>query len=169
VTAHYVSGHRDRVRTLTLVDPVATSGGLPLLLRLPLIGDWIWQTLHVPEMAEGQLSDFLHPERHPTWVAQYRPQMRYRGFGHALLETLKAESHVSIDSLYSGVARSGVPVLLVWGRQDQTVPFALSDVVRRNIPSADFLPVDSAGHLPHIEQASLVNAKLAAFLAAHGT
>ena len=118
-------------------------------------------------MAAGQASDFLHPERHPTWADQYRPQMRFRGFGRAILRTATYLSSIDFDSLYASVSRTGVPVLLVWGRQDQTVPFELSDLLRRNIPALEFFPVDSAGHLPHIEQTQLVNARLIAFFNAH--
>ena len=121
----------------------------------------------VPGMADNQVTDFLHPERHPTWADQYRPQMRFKGFGRALLSTAVFSSGVVYDSLYAGVSRTGIPVLLIWGKQDQTVPFELSEVIRRSIPSAEFVPVDSAGHLPHIEQAQLVTARLAAFLEAH--
>lgn len=34
----------------------------------------------------------------------------------------------------------------------------------RDIPSAEFFPVDSAGHVSTIEQAGAVNARLEAFL-----
>jgi pimeloyl-ACP methyl ester carboxylesterase len=40
-------------------------------------------------------------------------------------------------------------------------------VVLRNIPSAEYFPVDSSGHLPGLEQSQLVHAKLLAWLAAH--
>lgn len=167
VTAHYAAGHPRRVRSLTLVDPVSETRTLPTLLRLPLIGPWVWQVAQVPGMADGQSSDFLHPERYPGWADQYRPQMRYRGFGRALHSTLMMASRVSLDSLYASVGKAGIPALLIWGKQDQTVPFPLSAVVRRGIPSVEFVPVDSAGHLPHIEQARMVNERLFAFLQAH--
>lgn len=167
VTAHYVAGHRERVRTLTLVDPVSGGGSLPALLKVPFVGAYIWQVSQVPGMADNQASDFLHPERFPNWAELYRPQMRYRGFGRALLRSAETNSRTDFDTLYARVAQTGVPVLLVWGKQDQTVKFELSDVVRRNIPAVEFFPVDSAGHLPHMEQAPLVNARLLAFLAAH--
>ncbi len=167
VTAHYAASHRDRVRTLTLVDPMSERPTLPGYLRLPVIGPWLWQVMAVPGMADGQMTDFLHPEDHPTWVEQYRPQMRYRGFGRALLSTIANAMDTDVDSLYAGVAKTGIPVMLVWGKQDMTVPFTLSEVVLRNIPSAEFVPIDSAGHVSHIEQAALVNARLSAFLAAH--
>ena len=167
VTAHYVAGHRARVRTLTLVAPVSEGGSLSALLKVPFVGAYIWQVSQVPGMADNQASDFLHPERFPNWAELYRPQMRYRGFGRALLRSAETNSRTDFDALYAGVAQTGVPVLLVWGKQDQTVKFEMSNVVRRNIPAVEFFPVDSAGHLPHMEQAPLVNARLMAFFAAH--
>ena len=167
VTAHYVAGHSARIRTLTLVDPASERGSVPALISTPIIGPWVWQVTAVPGMADNQASDFLHPERFPNWADLYRPQMRYRGFGRALLRSAITNSRTDYDSLYAGVAKTNVPVLLIWGRQDQTVKFERSDVVRRNIPRVEFFPVDSAGHLPHMEQAPLVNARLLEFFAAH--
>ncbi len=169
VTAHFTAGHPERVRTLTLVDPVARSekSSVPTMLTLPLIGHWLWQTTVVPGMADRQLSDFLHPELHPTWVEQYRTQMRYRGFGRALLRTIVADTATDYPALYSAVGQTGVPVLLLWGRQDRTVPIAFSTVVRDAIPALRYEPIDSAGHLPHMEQASTVRAIMLDFLATH--
>ena len=122
VTGHYVPGHRARVRTLTLVDPVASSQPVPAFMGWPVIGNWIWQVTRVPGMADNQASDFLHPERWPDWADRYRPQMQYKGFGRALLRTGITSGQTNYDSLYAAVGASGVPVLLVWGRQDRTVP-----------------------------------------------
>ena len=167
VTAHYVAGHAKRVRTLTLVDPVASAGTLPGLLSTPIVGSWVWQTTVVPTMADNQASDFLHPEHFPTWADRYRPQMRFKGFGRALLRSRVTLTHTDFDSLYARAGRTGIPVLLIWGKQDTTVPIALSDVVRRNIPQIEYFPVDSSGHLPTLEQSTLVHAKMEAFLTAH--
>ena len=167
VTAHFTASYPSRVRTLTLVDPASSTATVPGVLKAPVVGPWIFQTLRVPGMAEGQSSDFLHPERYPTWADQYRPQMRYRGFGRALLRTVHTLSETNFDSLYARAGRTSVPVLLIWGEQDQTVPIALSAVARRNIPQLEYFPVDSAGHLPHIEQSAIVHARLLAFLRAH--
>ncbi len=167
VTGHYVAAHPDRVRSLTLIDPVASSPEMPALLSWPVVGAWVWQVTQVPGMADNQVSDFLHPEHFPGWPELYRPQMRFRGFGRALLRSALISSRTNYDSLYAGVRRTGVPVLLVWGRQDQTVAFELSDVVRRAIPTLEFFPVDSAGHLPHMEQSSRVHDRMKDFLVAH--
>ncbi|MEO8226766.1 MAG: alpha/beta hydrolase [Gemmatimonadota bacterium] len=166
VTAHYVASHPARVATLALFDPAASAPELPAMLRTPVLGSWLWQTMQVPTMANNQASDFLHPESYPTWAAQYRPQMQYRGFGRALLRSVGTMSRTNFDSLYAAAGRTGIPTLLVWGKQDRTVPIEKSDVVRRGIRQTEFFPVDSAGHLPLIEQAPLVRTRVLAFLAA---
>ena len=57
-------------------------------------------------------------------------------------------------------------MLLVWGEQDQTVPFALSGPVREALGAHRFLPVADAGHLPHLERPEVVEPALLAFLGA---
>lgn len=167
VTGHFVATHPRRVRTLTLVDPVAVTRPLPGLLATPVVGAWYWQTMVAPTQADGQLSDFLHPERWPDWVGRYRPQMRYRGFGRALLRSALTSSRTDYAAHYTAVGKTGVPALLIWGKQDSTVSIAHSGVIRNAIPGIDFFPVDSAGHLPNLEQSSVVHSKLLTFLAAH--
>ncbi len=165
VTGTFAGRHPERVRSLTLVDPMAgASGGLPLFLRLPLIGPALWQVLVVPGMAGRQLSDFVNPARWPDWPDRYRPQMQFRGFGRALRSTLMDLSGVSVDSVYATVGKQAYPVALIWGVEDSTVSIALSPGVREAIPRIQFHPIERAGHLPHMERTEVVNPILLEFL-----
>src|SRR5262245_3719361 len=68
VTGTFAGRHPERVRSLILVDPVAgKSGGPPSGFRFPVFGPLAWQTFVVPTMADGQMSDFVHPDRFPDW------------------------------------------------------------------------------------------------------
>ncbi|HEY9225414.1 MAG TPA: alpha/beta hydrolase [Gemmatimonadaceae bacterium] len=164
VTAMYAGRHPKRVRSLMLVDPVAGTGGTQGKFGWPVIGPYLWQMLVVPTMAEGQTSDFVEPARFPDWVDRYREQMRYRGFGRALLSHRKSRVGISMDTVYQRVARDSVPVLLLWGKEDQTVPFAMSASVRAAIPSAEFHAIDGAAHLPILERAPVSDSLMLAFL-----
>jgi pimeloyl-ACP methyl ester carboxylesterase len=168
VTAHYVASHADRVRTLTLLDPVSARSTYPWYFRTSVVGPWYTQTFLMPKAADGQPGDFLHPEQFPGWADRFRPQQTFHGLGRAIRRQRLASAATDYSALYSAVAKSGVPVLLVWGKQDPVVPFANADIVRRAIPSAEFLPVDSAGHLPAMEQSGLVHDRMKAFLEARG-
>jgi pimeloyl-ACP methyl ester carboxylesterase len=150
---------------LILVDPVAgTVGRSQGQFGWPLIGAYLWQTMAMPTMADGQASDFIEPGRFPGWADRYREQMRYRGFGRALLSSRRARLGMMMDSVYQRVARNAVPVLLVWGTADKTVPFSLSAGVRKALPAAEFHPIDGAAHLPIIEKAQVTDSLILAFL-----
>ena len=168
VTATFVSRHPERVRTLTLVDPVTGTASKPGgLFAVPLIGDYLWQTLAVPRMAQGQFGDLLRPERFPDWADRYRTQTKFRGFGHALLSTRRNIAGTSMDSVYRAVGATGVPTLLLWGIADQTVPFETNGSVCRAIPGVEFHSIEGAAHLPILEQAQHTDSLILAFLAKH--
>jgi pimeloyl-ACP methyl ester carboxylesterase len=134
------------------------------LRGLPFIGAYVFQTTDVPKMADGQASDFANPKQFPDWADRYRPQVRYRGFGHALLSTRRAQSRIDLDSVYRTVDRASIPVLLVWGTEDRTVPFARNARVRAALPRVEFHQIQGAGHLPILEQASLTDSLILEFL-----
>lgn len=167
VTGEFTVRHPERVRTLTWVDPVASSARAAGLMRVPVVARWLFETMAAPTLADGQASDFLHPERFPDWADRYRVQMRYRGFARALHRSRHELQFVEFPTLHAELAATGTPLLLVWGREDRTVPFAYADTVRSRIPHLELVAVDSAGHLPHMEQPAVVRAAMLAFLAAH--
>jgi pimeloyl-ACP methyl ester carboxylesterase len=168
VAATFVSRHPERVRTLVLVDPVTGTASKPGgLFAVPLIGDYLWQTLAVPRMAEGQFDDLLQPARFPLWALKYKTQTRFRGFGRALLSTRRTIAGTSMDSVYRAVGATGVPTLLLWGIADKTVPFETNGSVIRAIPHVQFESIEGAAHLPIIEQAHHSDSLILAFLARH--
>ncbi|MEO5891581.1 MAG: hypothetical protein ABIQ31_15120 [Ferruginibacter sp.] len=68
-------------------------------------------------------------------------------------------SYRTLDSLHK-------PVLLIWGKEDRTVPSRYADSLRK-VLRTDYMPVEDAGHLPQMEKAGQVNERIIAFLAAH--
>jgi len=165
VTAEFTGRHPERVRSLTLVDPAAgPRDAPPAMFRVPFLGPVLWQTLAVPTMADGQLTDFVEPAKWPDWTTRYREQMQYRGFGRALLSTLRETQGPGLDSVYARVGALGTPTLLLWGKEDSTVAITHAEGVRKAIPQAQYHPIDRAGHLPHMERTDVVNPTLIAFL-----
>lgn len=165
VTATFVGRHPERIRSLILSDPVAgTSAPASGKFYWPVIGSFLWQTTAVPGMAAGQFGDLVQPSRFPDWADRYRTQMRFRGFGRALLSTRRETAGMNTDTLYAHVAHTGVPVLLLWGTADKTVPFARNSSVRKAIPDAEFHAIDGAAHLPILERASVADSLILAFL-----
>lgn len=158
IATDFAGDHPEMVDKIILVDPayVDSKPGVPAFITRYNMD------IHPNDRAKAQMTDFKHPENYPDWVKKYKVQMEYKGFTHALVST-------EYNYAYNARERNTLlntknkPVLLIWGRYDQTVPFKYSDSIR-SVLKVDFFPVDDAGHLPMIEQADLVNEKIGAFL-----
>jgi pimeloyl-ACP methyl ester carboxylesterase len=168
VTAAFAAAHPERVRSVTLIAPAfADPQEAPLITLVPGVGDYFFAVAGAPGLPASQLTDFVHPERFPEWAERYREQMSYRGFRAAILSTIRSGDGTSDAPIYGALGARGLPTLLLWGREDRTVPFARSDDVRRLVPTAEFVAVDSAAHLPHMEQGEVTHRALVAFLRRH--
>jgi pimeloyl-ACP methyl ester carboxylesterase len=167
VITSFADRHPERVRSLIYFDPVLNTGRpLPPEER----SAWAWNVHMVLRggshaMAVGQLADFLHPERHPAWVARYRIQQQFVGTRESLRRT-RAAIAVAPDQM-AQIRKLGAvsrPVLIVWGKQDPVAPFRNSRTLLEAMPGATFVAVDSAAHLPHLEQAQVVVPAVVRFL-----
>ncbi len=164
----FTDQHPDLVRKLCLIDPAGLPFKRPFaakLLEAPMLGEWIMSLFGDRILVAGLKDDFYESKRFPEYMEQYRMQMQYAGFKRALLSTIRSGLLAGATEAYAGVGRQDRPVMLIWGRNDQIVPFELSGKVRELIPRVEFHAIDEAGHIPHYEQSELVNALLLEFLA----
>lgn len=165
IAAEFANRHSDRVRKVLLFDPgYWKAGGPSFAIRTPILGEYNMAVNIAPGLPQSQMADFLHPEKFPTYLEPYYTQMRYRGFRRALLRTLRNYLSQDVTGEYTALGRGGKPVLLVWGKADQDVPFELSGQVRKAIPQAEFHPVEDAAHIPHYEHPEIVNPIVIDFL-----
>ena len=165
IVVTFADRHPGKVRSLTLVDPAYLSGEEPpLQVRAPLIGEYVMDVFIAPSLPHSQVDVFVHPERFPDYEGKYLPQMHYKGFRRALLSTMR--NYLTRDDRleYQQLGKSGLPVLLVWGKSDRTVPFSISKDVLKAVPQAQFYPVDQAAHVPQYEQPEVFNPILIRFL-----
>ena len=167
IVTDFAAKYPERVRSLIYIDPVFNTGRqLPPRERSTLAWD-VYMVFRggSEDMAAGQRDDFLHPERFPDWVDRYRVQQQFRGTREAWRRTRVAIAVApNQDAQILQVAANPRPVLVVWGRQDSGAPIAESTALLQAMPHAQFVPVDSAGHLPHLEQPDVVVPAVVAFL-----
>jgi len=90
--------------------------------------------------------------------------MEYTGFRRAILSTIRNMVEIDAIAEYEALDKQGIPIMLIWGREDQTIATSDIEIVRTAIPGVEFQSVDEAGHLPHYEQPDTVNPLLIEFL-----
>lgn len=166
VAACFTVRHPERVRRLVLIDPFVGPADAGLV-TVPGLGDYFAVLFLEPVLMKRLRKVFYRPEKAPDWEGRIREQMRYRGFRRSLLRSLRDFMHEDLSGVYAEVGRLGKPTLLVWGREDRTVPFTEHERILGPL-GAELLAVDEAGHTPHLERPEIVEAKLVEFLRGEG-
>jgi pimeloyl-ACP methyl ester carboxylesterase len=115
-------------------------------------------------MVNNMARDFFDPNLVEQFKARYRLQMQFRGFLRAILSSIRSGMLESFLDVYRQVGRTGLPILLLWGRNDTTVPMEHAGVLCAAMPDAEFHVIEDCGHIPHYERPDEVNPLLLAFL-----
>lgn len=160
IVAGFVSKYPNLVQKAVLIDPHAMKKNI-IPLNVPIIGEYLAAAFWIQTLPQSQLKDFYQPDQYQDWPVRFQEQMKYKGFRYAIVST--ARNIICHDFLTSYEKLSDLPCLLIWGTHDKTIPFAEIDTLRKLI-NPEFLQVDSAGHLPNVEQPNIVNKRLIEFL-----
>jgi pimeloyl-ACP methyl ester carboxylesterase len=70
----------------------------------------------------------------------------------------------AMRGFYQRVGRSNHPVMLIWGQEDNTIPYKNYTTLLEAIPRVRFHSIEQAGHVPHYERPAVVNPFLIDFL-----
>jgi pimeloyl-ACP methyl ester carboxylesterase len=168
ISATFAARYPDRVQTLVLIDP---AGARPVafaqLLKAataPGIGELVLGLFGRGWLSGGVKSDFHDPALIKAFVDRYMIQMKYKGFMRAILSTMRNGMLGNFSETYRKVGEQGTRTLLLWGRDDRTVPFSHSNDIRAAIPQAEFHAFERCGHIPHYEKPQEANPVLLEFL-----
>ena len=165
VITSFADKYPDRVHSLIYVDPAFRSPYTPPFgADIPPLWSFMTAIFDEKGWADEQLGDFQHPEKFPDWPDKYRVQMQYRGFRRARLSEVVANAHLEQGQQVVRVGAHKRPVLIIWGTEDRSVPFEMSDGVMAEFPHATLVAIDDAGHLPQVERPEAFNKALLEFL-----
>src|SRR5258706_98599 len=106
------------------------------------------QSLVTPEMVEAEFRINNSPGAKESFAA----------LGQYIAEKLDD------DVVGEKLAASKIPVLLAWGDQDKTVPFAVGEASAKLLPRSRFVKLEGAAHTPYYEKHEQFNEALLAFL-----
>ena len=166
IVTHFTNHYPDKVNKISLIDPLFHTPVRPEItaVKVPLLGEYLAKVIIVPKLLNGVSDTVFNINTFPDWKAKFTPQTQYQGYSRAILQTARYLSGKNFKMEYEKMGQLGKPVQLFWGKQDQIIPFSDSKKVIEAIPGIKFHAIDQAGHLPHYEQADIVNSFLGNFL-----
>ncbi len=159
-----------RVNKVVLID---SSGAKPAKLTplmrtiyIPMLAELIFGFASEERILKGQAASFFAPTLIEKFIDRYRPQMQYKGFKRALISSLREGMLGDFTPGFHRLGTLNKPTMLIWGRNDTTIPVAHAEIIRSYIPHAELHIIENAGHVPHYEQPDEVNSLLLQFLRA---
>jgi pimeloyl-ACP methyl ester carboxylesterase len=151
-----------------LIDPAGARQTFSTLVgkvvTAPIVGETIFGLLRNEGLVRHVSSSFHDRSLVESFRMKYLAQIQYKGYRRALLSTVRNNMIGSFLDSYRCVGRLRKPVLLLWGRNDTTVPLADSDILRAALSDAEFRVIENCGHIPHYEKPDEVNPILLEFL-----
>ncbi|MBI9074506.1 MAG: alpha/beta fold hydrolase [Desulfatibacillum sp.] len=156
----FTARHPEKVRRLGLIAPAGFPVKIPFaakLVRVPLLGNVLMSALGDGIIIKSAGKSFYDQSQVEPFIAKFEKQMQYEGYKRAILSTLRNFNLNDQAAAYEKVGQLGKPTLLIWGREDVTVPFEHSQKVIAFIPGTEFHPIDKAAHIPHYEKHEVVS------------
>ncbi len=168
IASGFTAKYPDQVEKLILIDPIGT---LPMPLSwmykaaiLPGVAELILGLFGTERMVKALASDFFDPAHVQMFQDRYRTQMQYKGFKRAILSTVRNKTVDGFPEIYARLGKLSLPILLIWGRDDVTLPIEQSKSILALVPQAEFQVIEGCGHIPHYEKPARVNPLFQRFL-----
>ena len=165
----FAARHPERVRSLTLIAPagLGVAGNRNLeLLRRPLIGNWIMRLFDARLFYNAAAEEAKSAPNPGAFLADFNRQLEYRGYGDALLSTMRHYPLGAAREAFATAGRSPRPVLVIWGEADEVVPFAHATQLLELMPQAQLRSYPGIGHNITFAEPPLVSRLLTDFLTA---
>jgi pimeloyl-ACP methyl ester carboxylesterase len=167
VAVTFTERHPEMVSRLCLISPAGflmREGLGAKLVKVPILGDYIFALFGNRVLLSRLSKVFVQPEKFPEFREKFETQLRYKGYKHAVLSTLRHMDMHGLAETYQRVGKLGKRVLMIWGREDQVIPFENGEMVKKAIPHVIFNPIHEAGHVSIYEKPESINPLLTQFL-----
>ncbi|MBX3445283.1 MAG: alpha/beta fold hydrolase [Parvibaculaceae bacterium] len=167
IVAVFAARHPERIRSVTLIAPAGLgklSNARTDMLMRPVIGDWIIRLFGTKMFYAAAAEEAKHIPNPGPLLAAVNRQLQYRGYGDALLSTMRHYPLETADTYYSAVGASSLPVLAIWGEADEVVPYAHAERLMELVPQAQLRSYPGMGHTIGVVDPKLVGGLILRFL-----
>jgi pimeloyl-ACP methyl ester carboxylesterase len=168
----YFKGRGDepaRIKKLVLIDSAGYPQKLPLLIWLakaPGLGS-VGGKLLPPRFVAARVlrKCYYHKDRiTDEQIDTYAYYGSLPGAREAMVATAQQIVPADIEAITSQYHTISVPVLIIWGAEDEVVPLSVGKQFHRDIPNSELVILPECGHMPPEEEPGETTRIVKAFL-----
>jgi pimeloyl-ACP methyl ester carboxylesterase len=167
---NFTIANRERVEKIVLVNAAGMPNRLPFMGRLanlPLVGE-ILLSMRGEFMRRMTLGNtFLHRKELITeeLFANVTRFHQIEGTTNVMLTITRKDFFQTLQNEIQTLGTLDVPMLIVWGRQEKSIPLATGEKLHGILSSSQFEVLDQAGHCSNMDQPERFNELVLKFLA----
>ena len=157
-TVDYAAFRPEQVNNLVLIAPAGYSKPPSSLniMKLPLIGDWLALMVardYAGDAIKSEVEAGLAPS---DMLDKFNQQASYAGYSEALLSTLRHYPMHDLGERYKIVGETDIPVTVIWGADDESVPFSGIQPMALDVPQLQAFIFKNGTHNITYTRADLV-------------
>ena len=170
----FTVNHRERVNKTILVNAAGLPNKLPLIGKisnLPGLGEWMYG-LRTDAIRKFTLKNtFLYNGSSMTteFYDQLTRSHKIEGSSRVMLAVTRKQFFDTLSAEISSLGGMDVPTLIVWGREERTIPLAIGQKLHGLLHNSRLAILDQAGHCSNIDQYDEFNRLTVGFLSASAT
>lgn len=166
----------DQVTGLVLIDAAGMpraegeappSSNLAFTLLSTDLGGWLLERITPRALVAQSLRQSVSVQDIVTeqMIDRYWELIRFPGNRAAAVESSKTDREMGMAARLGEV---DVPVLIIWGAEDQLIPLSAATQFQARLPAAELVVLDNVGHLPMEEDPQETATAILSFLRENG-
>lgn len=144
--------------SLILIDAAAYKTELPFFveyLRIPVLNELLFRIVTAEFLVRHTLSHIYYDKNSITEerINRYAFFLKLDGATRALTQMAKQIVPQKSEHRTKQYSSIDIPALLIWGKQDPSIPLAVGQKLANELPNVRLEILDRCGHNPHEENA----------------
>jgi len=167
VSVRFASHHPEKIKSIFLVDcyGIPTPNDLGIrAAQIRGVADALIGIFGGPILKRAPIKGIFYKKKHSGFAKWFSAPLAIKGSKRALLSTLRhfmLENHVPY---YERLNKLDIPKLILWGKEDQVLPFEYGKRIQALMPNARFEVFEKCGHIPQYEEPEKFNQLFLTFL-----
>ncbi|WP_298840473.1 alpha/beta fold hydrolase [uncultured Roseobacter sp.] len=150
IAAAFAAAEAVAIRQVVLLAPAGMtdlSGGFfRRMMTLPVVGTWMALEFYPNILRRGIAAERSQPGASQRIADLQEAEINWRGFIPAVASSLRGILREDLRPFHETLQKEGVPVMAIWGRQDDVIPITAADRLIDWNPTVQTVILDDAGH-----------------------